>query len=260
MKKFIAMENLEFTSHFWSRLCARVGTHPKLSTSHHPETDGQTKNANADLKQYLRSYVNYLQTDWAQLLPLAEFEANSAISTATGLSPFLATKGRQPRSRLEPTHQLRPLNNHPTIVQQQRNADALAQRIDTTRTFLRQQILWTQDKIKEFADANRYPAPRFDVGDWVMLNARHIKTKRPVKSLDHKNIGPYQITRVIDNMAYKLDLPPPSSRLSSRPSILSSYRLTRITPCLDNLAPAIPHLPKSISPTMALQNTSSPKS
>ncbi|KAK1916543.1 hypothetical protein P3342_012167 [Pyrenophora teres f. teres] len=94
MKKFIAMENLEvptvvdkfmeyiwkeegyprtivsdrgrqFTSHFWSRLCARVGTHPKLSTSHHPETDGQTENANADLKQYLRSYVNYLQTDWA---------------------------------------------------------------------------------------------------------------------------------------------------------------------------------------------------
>ncbi|EFQ92569.1 hypothetical protein PTT_10308, partial [Pyrenophora teres f. teres 0-1] len=73
--------------------------------------------------------------------------------------------GRQPRSRLKPTHQLRPLNNHPTIAQQQRNADALAQRIDTTRTFLRQQILWTQDKIKEFADANRYPAPRFDVGD-----------------------------------------------------------------------------------------------
>ncbi|KAK1911200.1 hypothetical protein P3342_011802 [Pyrenophora teres f. teres] len=208
MKKFIAMENLEvptvvdkfmeyiwkeegyprtivsdrgrqFTSHFWSRLCARVGTHPKLSTSHHPETDGQTENANADLKQYLRSYVNYLQTDWAQLLPLAEFEANSAISTATGLSPFLATKGRQPRSGLEPTHQLRPLNNHPTIAQQQRNADALAQRIDTTRTFLRQQILWTQDKMKEFADANRYPAPRFDVGDWVMLNARHIKTERP---------------------------------------------------------------------------------
>ncbi|CAE7021123.1 rve domain containing protein [Pyrenophora teres f. teres] len=205
MKKFIAMENLEvptvvdkfmeyiwkeegyprtivsdrgrqFTSHFWSRLCARVGTHPKLSTSHHPETDGQTENANADLKQYLRSYVNYLQTDWAQLLPLAEFEANSAISTATGLSPFLATKGRQPRSGLEPTHQLRPLNNHPTIAQQQH--------------------------------ADRYPAPRFDVGDWVMLNARHIKTERRVKSLDYKNIGPYQITRVIDNMAYELDLPP----------------------------------------------------
>jgi hypothetical protein len=61
--------------------------------------------------------------------------------------------------------------------------------------------------MKEFADANRYPAPRFEIGEWVMLNAKHIKTERPVKSLDHKNMGPYQIMRVIDNMTYELDLP-----------------------------------------------------
>ncbi|KAK1912794.1 hypothetical protein P3342_004730 [Pyrenophora teres f. teres] len=206
MKKFIAMENLEvptvvdkFMEYIWKEEDT-PGPSYLIEVASSPPISG--------VACVPRSYVNYLQTDWAQLLPLAEFEANSAISTATGLSPFLATKGRQPRSGLEPTHQLRPLNNHPTIAQQQRNADALAQRIDTTRTFLRQQILWTQDKMKEFADANRYPAPRFDVGDWVMLNARHIKTERPVKSLDHKNMGPYQITRVIDNMAYELDLPP----------------------------------------------------
>ncbi|KAI1508200.1 rve multi-domain protein [Pyrenophora tritici-repentis] len=277
MKKFIAMENLEvptvvdkfmeyiwkeegyprtlvsdrgrqFTSHFWNRLCAQVGTHPKLSTSHHPETDGQTENANADLKQYLRAYVNYLQTDWAQLLPLAEFEANSAISTATGLSPFLATKGRQPRSGLEPAHLLRPLNNHPTIAQQQRNADALAQRIDTTRTFLRQQILWAQDKMKEFADANRYPAPRFDVGDWVMLNARHIKTERPVKSLDHKNIGPYQITRVIDNMAYELDLPPQLK------AIFPAFHPWLLQPYEDDALPGQPRPGDAAPPEVHLGN------
>ncbi|KAG9384339.1 Chromatin organization modifier domain protein [Pyrenophora tritici-repentis] len=61
--------------------------------------------------------------------------------------------------------------------------------------------------MKDFADVHRHPAPRFAVGDWVLLNAKHIKTERPVKSLDHKNMGPYQITRVIDNMAYELDLP-----------------------------------------------------
>jgi len=238
-KKFIAMENLEvptvvdkfmeyvwreegyprtlvsdrgrqFTSAFWRRLCERVGTTPKLSTAHHPETDGQTENANADLKQYLRSYVNYLQTDWAQLLPLAEFEANSAVSSATGVSPFRATKGYQPRSGLEPPHLDHPPTNNnanANATPQIRAADALTDRIDATRKYLREEILWTREKMKEFADATRYPAPRFEVGDWVMLNARHIKTERPVKSLDHKNLGPYQITRVIDNMAYELDLP-----------------------------------------------------
>jgi hypothetical protein len=51
----------QFTSHWWTRLCQRLGTRPRLSTSFHPETDRQTENANAWLQQYLRAYVNYEQ-------------------------------------------------------------------------------------------------------------------------------------------------------------------------------------------------------
>ena len=40
-----------------------------------------------------------------------------------------------------------------------------------------------------------------------MLDARNLKTSRPSKSLDHKNIGPYKIVRVINNMAYEIALP-----------------------------------------------------
>jgi hypothetical protein len=46
-----------------------------------------------------------------------------------------------------------------------------------------------------------------------MLDMRNIKTTRPSKSLDYKNRGPFTITRVINNMAYKVDLPPEISRL-----------------------------------------------
>jgi len=41
-----------------------------------------------------------------------------------------------------------------------------------------------------------------------MLNARYICTERLVKSLDYKNIGSYQVVRVIDNITYELDLSP----------------------------------------------------
>lgn len=61
----------QFVSYFWRRLCERMGTTPKLSTAWHPETDGQTENANADLKAYLRAYVNYNQNDWLDYLPTA---------------------------------------------------------------------------------------------------------------------------------------------------------------------------------------------
>ena len=39
-----------------------------------------------------------------------------------------------------------------------------------------------------------------------MLNAKNIKTKRNNKGLDHKNLGPFTIKRVINNAAYELDL------------------------------------------------------
>ena len=75
------------------------------------------------------------------------------------------------------------------------------------REHLRGQLKWSQALQKEQADRRRLPAPEFKVGDMVMLDRRNIKTKRPNKSLDHKNIGPYAIKRAIDNFAYELDLP-----------------------------------------------------
>ena len=101
-EEVISDRGSQFTSHFWQRLCYRIGTKPKLSTAFHPETDGQTEATNSALKQYIRAFVHYDQKDWAELLPLAEFHANSTITAATGISPFFATKGYNPRSGLEP--------------------------------------------------------------------------------------------------------------------------------------------------------------
>jgi hypothetical protein len=52
---------------------------------------------NAVMEQYLRAHVNYLQDDWAEWLPLAEFAANNQASETTGSSPFFANKGFDPR-------------------------------------------------------------------------------------------------------------------------------------------------------------------
>ena len=54
-----------FVSHFWEQLITRLGISADLSTAYHPKTDGQTEIMNFVLEQYLRTYVNYLQDDWA---------------------------------------------------------------------------------------------------------------------------------------------------------------------------------------------------
>ena len=43
----------QFISHFWKHLCDGLQISCKLSSSYHPETDGQTERTNQTLEQYL---------------------------------------------------------------------------------------------------------------------------------------------------------------------------------------------------------------
>lgn len=85
-----------FTSRFWKSLVDQLGIHHKLSTSYHPQTDGQTERLNQTMEQYLRCYVNYQQTNWVELLPIAPLAYNTAATETTGVSPFYANYGFNP--------------------------------------------------------------------------------------------------------------------------------------------------------------------
>ncbi|KAH7460174.1 Transposon Tf2-6 polyprotein [Fusarium oxysporum f. sp. matthiolae] len=64
-----------------------------------------------------------------------------------------------------------------------------------------------QARYENQANRHRRPARHYREGDYVWLDARNIKTLRPQKKLDWKNIGPLKITKVISPYAYRLDLP-----------------------------------------------------
>ena len=63
----------QFTSKFWSALCYHLRIKRQLSTAYHLQTDGQTERQNQTLEQYLRTYINYHQSDWSRWLVFAEF-------------------------------------------------------------------------------------------------------------------------------------------------------------------------------------------
>ena len=206
----ISDRGTQFIADFWKRLSKRVNTHLKWSSANHPETDGQTEIVNSDLKQYLRAFCNYQLDDWYDWLPFAEFEANSAPSSSTTIAPFLATKGYIPRSGLEPPLAM---EGTPAAKREMKDADDFVKKMDNLREYLRSELVWARAKQEEQANNRRHPAPELRVGDKVMLDARFIHTMRSNKSLDHKNLGPYQIIEVINNCAYKLDLPESMSGL-----------------------------------------------
>ena len=53
-------------STLWKWLCQRYGINVKLSLAQHPKTNGQTKNANKVMKNYLRVYISQMQDNWVR--------------------------------------------------------------------------------------------------------------------------------------------------------------------------------------------------
>ncbi|KAG5720268.1 hypothetical protein E4T56_gene3342 [Termitomyces sp. T112] len=172
-----------FVSHFWQSLCKALKIKTSLSTAYHPETDRQTERVNQTLEQYLCLYINYLQNNWRAELPLAEFTYNNTPHFATGVSPFYANKGYNPRLTLS-------LKDIPSHV-----AHEVAEDLQSLHQFLWDEIDTTNQAYSKHADACCKPTPDWPPGTLVWLDQRNFKTQRPSIKLDHKRLGPFKVLR-----------------------------------------------------------------
>jgi hypothetical protein len=87
----------QFVSAFWKHFWNHFDTSPKLSTSFHPQTNGNTEIVNKLVIQYLRIYAHDNPSSWSQHLPLAESSYNNSFHTTIQSTPFFATYGFHPR-------------------------------------------------------------------------------------------------------------------------------------------------------------------
>src|SRR5258706_11360420 len=170
-----------------------------MSTSFHPQTDGQTERVNALVEQYIRGYCNYQQDNWVELLTMAEFSYNNTMCSSTGLTPFFAIYGEHPRYQvfLNPEIKLPP----PAELKQ------FANTLESLNEYLRNEMSWAHAVYSEQANKHQVPAPRFEVGDEVWLLRKNIKTIRPSAKLDYKHLGKFKILKKVSSHAYKLELP-----------------------------------------------------
>ena len=85
-----------FMSNFWKDIFHAMGTKLKMSSSHHPKTDGQTKVLNRCLETYLRCFCSEQPNHWNKWLSWAEFCYNTSFQLAAGMTIFQAIYGRTP--------------------------------------------------------------------------------------------------------------------------------------------------------------------
>ena len=186
-----------FTSHFWKSLLDLLGTKQKMSTAFHPQTDGQTEWINSTLEQYLWHYVDYRQTNWVTLLPVAQFAWNHNAGETLKTSPFYANYGFEPKPYGQPWE----------ISAMAEYACVEVEQIKGLQETLALDIKFFAERAAVYANEKCIGSPKLKEGDKVYLLWRNVKTKRPSSKLDHKKLGAFLIKRQLGPVNFELKLP-----------------------------------------------------
>ncbi|SLM35611.1 Ribonuclease H-like domain [Lasallia pustulata] len=124
------------------------------------------------LEQYLRSYVNYQQDNWASLLALDKFAYNASLHSSTGKAPFEVVYGSIPRSDMLTAEAL---EKYSAVNGTTTEAKQLTEHLRNTR------LVW--------------------------LKVKNITMERPLRKLDWQHYAPFRIVKKIGNVTYQLNLP-----------------------------------------------------
>ncbi|GJZ37098.1 putative reverse transcriptase domain-containing protein [Tanacetum coccineum] len=209
-----------FTSNFWRAFQKALGTRLAMSTSYHPQTDGQSERTIQTLEDMLRACVIVFGNGWERHLPLIEFSYNNSYHANIKAASFKALYGRKCRSpvcwaKVEDAQLTGPELIHETtekIVQ------------------IKQRIQAARDRQKSYADVRHKPL-EFHVGDRVMLKVS------PWKGVIHfgrrgklnpRYIGPFKVLAKVGTVAYRLELPQQLSRVHS------TFHVSNLKKCLSD--------------------------
>jgi len=165
----------QFVARFTKELYRLLGIKLASSTAWHPQTDGQTERVNQELDQYLWLFVNERQDDWYDLLPMAEFQHNNHVHSATQQPLFLLDTGQLPRMGFEPQQNPSGLETVNEFMERMKMA------IKEAKSAIRK----AQDDMKKYYDRRRTLAPVFKPSDKVFLDTSDIQTTRPSQKLSH---------------------------------------------------------------------------
>ncbi len=193
--------DLQFISIVWKSLCLRLNIKIKLFIDYHSQINNQTKRANQNVEQYLRSYCSYMQDNWFFWLSMIEFIDNNAILLSIEQSAFFLNKSFH-------SHMSFDLNSTEYEITQARIQASKAKNIfkymKWSLTLIKQTLVRIRVTIKKQIDKHRKKMI-YKIDDMMFLNSRNIMITRSSKKLNDKMLESFKILTEIEH-AYRLKL------------------------------------------------------
>jgi hypothetical protein len=116
-----------------------------MSSSYHPQSDGQTEIVNKSLENYLRCFVQDQPKNWFSWFPWAEYWYNNTWHAAIQMTPFEAIYGVPPPRLLSYV----PGTTKVHVV------DELIRTREQIINLLKHNIKQAQQRLKKYADLRR---------------------------------------------------------------------------------------------------------
>eukprot|EP00882_Tetradesmus_deserticola_P001192 GHRQ01001290.1.p1 GENE.GHRQ01001290.1~~GHRQ01001290.1.p1 ORF type:complete len:1007 (-),score=112.72 GHRQ01001290.1:2410-5226(-) len=202
-RSIVTDRDVRFTSKFWKAFVAQMRVQHGMSTAFHPQSDGNTERVNRVLEDMLRHYIDPTQTDWDSLLPMVQFSINNSFHESINSVPFELVYGKRPYLPLDLV-----VPRGEESVTNCDSATSLAERIQTAVARAKLCLQAAQQRQKAYADTHRREL-QLAVGAEVLLSTKNIKVKTAgTHKLLPKWIGPFKVLQVMNEVAYKLTLPP----------------------------------------------------
>lgn len=211
-KKIVSDRDARFTGHFLTEVTKILQIRQAMSTSFHPQTDGQTERMNRTLEDMLRHYVNPYQNDWDEYLTVVEFAINNAWQASIENTPFFVNYGQHPFTPLSLQ-----IDAKVRVPGAQKFVQDRADVVKHAKTCL----MAAQDRQKAYADKTRRDVKDIRVDDMVLLSTKNLtfKNKGATPKFMPKFVGPFKVKKLVGpkdqdtgmvtvTTAVQLELPP----------------------------------------------------
>jgi hypothetical protein len=207
-RQMIVDRDARWSWSFWVSVAKHLDLDLLLSTSHHPQTDGQTEKANDTLEVALHAYTVGNCSSWAQWLGMLVMAHNLTPHSSTSYSPFFLLHGYSPKTKatvMDPVGR-----GMKQIELYNAAASSFMSKLEVNRSLARDSLAQAQARQVKAYDSQRREE-EFGEGDKVLVNPHSLKlidVQGTGRKLVQQRISPFQISEKINPVVYCINIPP----------------------------------------------------